>query len=180
MIFANAKAWDIPEGEVVKVESKGVVLWQKAPSIKNWARCSINADGSIYNNGQGYKEGYRIRSGGAEGTSTDAVCTGFIPLKKGETLYISPAFAGFNSSNTINFADSSFANLGQINDNGTAYGICSGNASLYKTTKVNGISTLTLTDEHDSNIAYVRITHNLLLMSSDASNMIITVNQEIS
>lgn len=159
---------------ITDVEPSSLILWEKI-LLTNWARCSINADGTIYNNGLGYKEGYRIRSGGAESGASNCVCIGYIPFKKGDTLRIYPAFTGINTSNTINFADSGFANLGQVNDNGSVYGICNSN---YLTEVIDGVSTLTLNDNHDSRIAYVRITHNLNVLQS-GENMIITVNQEI-
>ena len=170
-MFSDLKALVIPNGEVIKVECGNSVLWEKPSSVKNWARHSINSDGSVYNNGQGYKVGTRIRSGGAEGDSTYAVCTGFIPFKKGETLEISPAFTGRNTENTINFFDASFTNLGQVTDNGACYGICNSN---YKTTVINGISTLTLGAVHVDSIAYVRIGH-YTTATNNGADMIITV-----
>jgi hypothetical protein len=58
---------------------------------------STEKDGiTIYNGGLGYKNGYRVRSGGAEVTQQSAVCTGFIPFVKGDKLYIYPPFTGLN------------------------------------------------------------------------------------
>lgn len=179
MDFSNIKAIKIPEGVVTKITALGRVIWSATVAIKNWVKYSTINDGkTIYNNDLGYKDGYRIRSGGTEGVLSDATCTGFIPLKNGDTLRISPAFTGKNTQNAINFADGSFTNLGQITDNGTGYGICSGKVNLYKTQLVNGVSTLTLTANHDANIRYVRIT-NYKGSTSSGANMIITVNEEI-
>lgn len=177
-MFSNLKALAIPEGDVKKIECNGSVLWEfvEVETYKNWARHSINADGSIYNNGQGYKVGYRVRSGGAEGQESTTVCTGFIPLKRGQTLRIYPAFTGGNTDNTINFSDASFTNLGQVTDVGSYYGICN---SSYKTSVINGVSTLTLGNNHNSNIAYVRVGHNTSATSNGA-DLIITVDEEIS
>ena len=176
MDFSTVKALSIKEGIVKKIECNGVTIWQEAPSTKNWARCSINQDGTVYNNGQGYKVGYRIRSGGAEGEALTAVCTGFIPLKNGDTLRIYPPFSGNNTENAINFYKSDFTVFGQITDSGTAYGSCT---SAYKTTVINGVSSLTLDSRHNDTIAYVRITHKTT-DTSDGANFIITINQEIS
>jgi hypothetical protein len=147
---------------------------------------STEADGvTIYNGGLGYKDGYRIRSGGAESASNNCVCTGFIPLKAGDTLRIYPPFRGFNTNNTINFADGNFGNLGQINDSGSAYGICATNRNAYMTSVVNGVTTLTLTDANDASIRYVRITHFIGTASGNTSEiesgseMIVTINEEI-
>ena len=175
MDFSTVKALSIKEGIVKKIECNGITIWQEAPSVKNWARCSINQDGTVYNNGQGYKVGYRLRSGGAEATETYAVCTGFIPLKNGDTLRIYPPFSGLNTENAINFYKSDFTVFGQITDMGTAYGSCT---SAYRTTVINGISTLTLDSRHNGTIAYVRITHTTI-DTSNGANFIITINQEI-
>lgn len=183
MNFSTLKSLAIPQGEVAKIEVNGVILWQKAPSIKNWAKYSINEDGTIYNNGLGYKDNYRIRSGGIETSSSYMTCTGFIPLKKGETLYIYPSFAGFNTQNAINLADASFNNLGQFTDDGTRYGICKDDAT-YKATTENGITSFTLTDKHNgsADVAYVRVTNDIGSATpiTSGAEMIITVNQEIN
>lgn len=103
---------------------------------------------------------------------------GFIPFKKGDILRISPAFTGGNAANAINFFNGSFENIGQITDSGASYGICSGNASIYKTTVIDGVSALTYSDSFDSNIAYIRITHWLDVVETGA-NVIVTINEEI-
>ena len=175
MDFSTVKSIVIKEGAVKKIECNGVTIWQEAPSTKNWARCSINQDGTVYNNGQGYKVGYRVRSGGAEGEALTAVCTGFIPLKNGDTLRIYPPFSGNNTENAINFYKSDFTVFGQITDTGAVYGSCT---SAYKTTVINGVSSLTLDSRHNDTIAYVRITH-ITTDTSNGANFIITINQEI-
>lgn len=182
MNFGSVRGLTIPEGKVKSINRKsdGLLLWKSR--YKNWTRYSINADGSIYN-GVGYKDQYRIRSGGAEGGMSNACCTGFIPLRAGDTLRIYPAFTGLNTQNAINFADENFGNLGQITDTGTGYGICTEEPSKYKPTAANGISVLTLTAAHDSAIRYVRITNHIYAPESgisSGSEMIITVNEEIT
>lgn len=155
-------------------------------SVKNQVPISIDTDGNIYNNGLGYKDDYRVRSGGAEieniGYST---CTGYIPFKKGDTLRILPAFTGGNTNNAINFFDEDFNCLGQSTDDSTYYGICttgtSSGESIYKTKLVDCASALTLTEEHDSRIAYIRVTNNTFrdsLITTGAA-MIVTVNEKI-
>ena len=151
------------------------------PSYTNLIPKSTEADGkTIYNGGLGYKNGYRIRSGGAEAGSTAAVCTGFIPFVKGDKLYIYPAFTGMNTYNAINFYNASYENLGQITDDGSSYGICKGYANQFKTTLGDGVSILDLSNNTVSgveNIAFVRITNNNATVK--AENMIITKNEEI-
>lgn len=183
--FTGVKAITIPEGKVKKItrKSDGAVLWKSG--YKNWMKYSTEADGkTIYNGGLGYKNGYRIRSGGAESESTNASCTGFIPFKKGDKLYIYPPFEGLNTQNAINFADKTFTNLGQVVDTGGGYGICSSKPSAFKTSVINGVSVLDLSEntvQGVENIAYVRVTNNLLnsLGITSGADMIITKNEEI-
>ena len=152
-------------------------------SVPNQVPISIDANSNIFNT-TGYKDGYRVRSVGVEVENAGTSCTGFIPFKKGETLEIFPAFYGGNADNAINFFDENFNCLGQATDDSTYYGICIEGSdtgeSIYKTTKVNGTSTLTLTDKHDSNIAYVRITHNIINSNSSiisGDGLLVTVTK---
>jgi hypothetical protein len=186
MNFANLKSLTIPEGEVKEIYCGDVLLWKGG--YTNLVPLSTEADGkTIYNNGKGYKDGYRIRSGGAEAAEKYSSCTGYIPFAKGETLYISPAFTGQNTQNAINFADASFTNLGQVCDNGSAYGICAGYVAQFKSKVVNGVSVLDLSDNtapRVEEIAYVRITNAILDRAQGAiidsgAEMIITKNEEI-
>lgn len=180
--FSKYVRLDIPEGRVKKITRKadGVVLW-KAGYV-NQVPISKDENGNIYN-GTGYKNGYRVRSGGAEATQSTAVCTGFIPFKKGDILRISPPFSGLNTSNAINFADANFNNLGQRVDANYGYGICS--SDIYDSVVIDGISTLTYSDDFDNSVAYVRITHSLNNPSESESyvtsgaDMIVTINEEI-
>ena len=64
MMFSDLKSLTVPEGEVTKIAVGGVTIWE---NMKNWVKFSTEADGvTIYNGGLGYKNGYRVRSGGAE------------------------------------------------------------------------------------------------------------------
>lgn len=186
MNFANIKTLTITEGVVKKIEVNGAVLWEEPASYKNWVFYSTEADGkTIYNGGKGYKDGYRVRSGGAEGESANCTITGYIPYTKGDIIYIYPPFTGLNTLNTVNFYDDSFTNRGQITDSGTGYGICSGAVAQFKTKVVNGVSVLDISSATVSdveNVAYVRIGNNIGdtgHMITSGSEMIITKNEEI-
>lgn len=50
-------------------------------AYKNLVPLSTNADGSIYNKGTGYKEGYRLNSSGTETALPGAACSGYMPYK---------------------------------------------------------------------------------------------------
>lgn len=52
----------------------------------NWVKKAIGTDGNIYNNGKGYKEGYRLNSAGQEDKRDGYDITGFIPAKRGDVV----------------------------------------------------------------------------------------------
>lgn len=122
MDFSKIKRFHMDGIELKSISINGVHVWT---GYKNWVKYSTESDGvTIYNNGLGYKDGYRVRSGGAEveqGSTTS--CTGFIPFKKGDVLRIYPQFHGLNIVNAINYANASFQNIGQATGSG-GYGIC--------------------------------------------------------
>lgn len=184
MDFSKFKKLTIGGVELKQLFINGIQVWKSG--YKNWVKYSTEADGvTIYNGGLGYKDGYRIRSGGAESAQYYGTITGFIPFKKGDVLRIYPKFTGQNTINTINFADSNFGNLGQINDSGAAYGICATNRDNYLTQVIDGVSTLTYGDSIDQSIRYIRITHFILDNAGvqseikSGSEMIVTINEEI-
>ena len=175
--FSVVKAITIPEGVVMKIVSAGVTLWELATdTIKNWVKYSTEADGkTIYNGGLGYKDGYRIRSGGAEQAQTGARHTGFIPVKAGDIVrFYGWNFSYASAANAVNFSDGTFTNLGQFTTQPASYGICSGNAP--SVTKVNDIYQFTV--PNNTNIQYMRVTgyHSYNVLPPD---MIVTINEEI-
>ena len=181
MLFSDLKKLVIPEGEVNKITVGGVTIWE---NMKNWARFSTEADGvTIYNGGIGYKDGYRVRSGGAEGTTDRGSCTGFIPLKAGDTVRLSGYNAIYNdAANAINVFNASKENIGQAAANvpSNGYGIFSNGAAYSSygwasiTQNPTGVYVWVVPPHAD--IAFMRVSGYTL---ADGSKMIITVNQEI-
>lgn len=169
----------------IAFDASGNRIVGKLVTYKNQVPISINADGNIYNDGLGYKEGYRIRSSGAEATQPSSICTGFIPFKAGDTLRIYPALrTDMATTACINFSDGNFTNLGQSNQSGAEYmqyGICYGNNEYFVPTLVNGVSVLTLSESAPSatEIQYIRITHNTSEVGS-GEDLIVTVNEVIN
>lgn len=47
---------------------------------------AVDANGSPYNGGQGWKSGYRLNSSGAETAQSGAYVTGFMPFRQGDTM----------------------------------------------------------------------------------------------
>lgn len=193
MNLKNMKKLTFDGVELKSLSVNGVLAWKSG--YKNWVPLSINADGTIYNGGLGYKEGYRIRSGGAEDAQGSAVCTGFIPYRQGDILRIYPKYARLNSQNAFNFSDAEFNNLGQITSATTRYGICvaTNYGDQWRTMMVDmgsqtgDITTLDISGIGNAgDIAYVRVTvpfnHPAAgdgCYVTSGADIIITVNEEL-
>lgn len=142
---------------------------------KNWVTCAMDTDGSIYN-GIGYKDGYRVRSGGAEAVEDGGRITGYIPVTAGDTVRLSGWNFGFQSAaNAVNFSDSNFTNLGQFTTQPVSYGICLG--ATPTVTVSNGVYTFIVPNDED--IHYLRVTGQQAYQTLPPE-MIVTVNEEIS
>lgn len=158
--------------------------------FKNWVKYSTEADGTtIYNNGLGYKDGYRVRSGGAEIEQAWTSITGYIPFTKYDKLYIYPQFTDLNTSNAINYFDSNFTNLGQTAGGPTVisyYGFCD---TTFAPKIENNAIIIDLTNSvvaNKNDIAYVRISHYIddggsgsTAIMQSGSEIIITKNEQI-
>lgn len=184
-MFTDLKALIIPEGEVVKITFGGATLWEKPPSIKNWVKYSTESDGlAIYNNGLGYKNGYRLSSSGGESSNTKDSVTGFIPVKGGETIRIKAKDTGGNtiywyntskSTNYLNAYKSDKTLLYAGNAKGT-YGSSSLIESMSADTE-NGVSIVKLKEV--SNIAYIRISVAGDALAVSGADMVVTIDEEI-
>ena len=181
MNFASVKKIVIPEGEVKQIECNGVVLWKSG--YKNWVKYSTEADGkTIYNGGLGYKEGYRIRSGGAEAEASAGSCTGFILVKGGDIVRWSGwDWAIQTSVNALNVSDKDFTNIGQFTTQGAHYGIL--NLGAWASYNLNSVIQESegiwkwVVPPTESGVAYIRLTGETY---NNGSKMIVTVNEEIS
>lgn len=63
------------------------VAKDEEPSYTNQLNNAINADGTPYNNGKGWKSGYRINSSGTETAASNIEVIGFIPFALGDVAY---------------------------------------------------------------------------------------------
>lgn len=177
--FSTAKAIKIPDGAVYKIVSNGETLWES--SYLNMVPSSKESNGTtIYNGGLGYKEGYRIRSGGAEGAAS-SICTGFIPVKGGDVIRVKDAKGRsiYTSNNTVavNYADSTRTNIGQTSGN-YYYGIATNYPFWEELVTINDDNSWTFTVINHADIRYIRMTvysgHG-----AKGEDLIVTVNQEI-
>lgn len=152
----------------------------------NQVPISTDADGvTIYNGGKGYKDGYRIRSGGAEGATTAGSCTGFIPVKGGDAVYFSGwDFSAKYNENAVNVADSSFTNIGQFAGQGE-YGIFAPGAAYAAYSRGSVIEESSgvwkwVVPPAASGVSYIRVSGFTRPTGyGNYSNMIVTINEEI-
>lgn len=181
--FINLNLLEIPEGKVIKVvkKSSGKVLWEK--TYTNYVTTSINSDGSIYNS-KGYKDGYRVRSGGAEASVSNTSCTGFIKVNAGDIIRISGCeFSTSSNSNAINVSDINFTNIGQFTMLPVRYGIFQQSAYAsygYKSVieEKEGVWKWVVPPAA-SGVAYIRVTGYDITNGPPGAKMLITINEEI-
>ena len=74
---------------------------------------STEDNGQPYNNGLGYKLGYRTNSGGLESVAEGSACTGFIPAVMGDTVRVNFASPDFRLW-YINMYDSGHTHIGMV------------------------------------------------------------------
>jgi len=84
-------------------------------SYVNVLPLAVASDNTPFNNGQGWKTGYRLNSSGAEAVADGMEVTGFIPVKYGDIVYMQGVAWDINSGNTSTtyawLYDSSFTPL---------------------------------------------------------------------
>lgn len=182
--FSQVKGVAIPDGDVVKIGINGMIVWKAGPT--NRVPLSIDTDGSIYN-GTGYKDGYRVRSSGAESASDGAAITGFIKVSAGDVIRLSGwDFGSTTGTNCINAYNSSFTNLGQLTMQPANYGIFASGAAYaaYGSSSVvkesDGVWKW-IVPPAASGAAYIRVTAiNYESGNNHGKDMIVTINEEIT
>ena len=122
---------------------------------------STNADGSLFvgTNGEaGYKPNTRVRmSNGEEGSASGIECTGFMPVKHGQTLYIKGITIAKNTSDAMEGI--CFYNANREFMVGTVMAYCFGNVSgEVASWKVSSSSLNNLNDD----VAYVRMSSTVI------------------
>lgn len=176
--FSKFKSLTVAGVALKQLFINGVQVWKSG--YKNWVRYSTEADGvTIYNGGLGYKNRYRVRSGGAEASSTHATCTGFIPVSPGDTVRLSAYDVKYvGAENAINVSDASRANLGQIVSNyNNSYGCFAGSGQNWDDVIFEKPSVYKWIVPDGYGIAHIRVT---LYTNGLAEDMIVTINEEIA
>ncbi|MBR4419344.1 MAG: hypothetical protein IKT32_00530 [Clostridia bacterium] len=150
----------------------------------NLVPTSIGTDKKVYNNGLGYKSGYRIRSGGAEQVKDGGSCTGFIPVKPNDVVRVSGwniKESGAGACNAINISDANFNNLGQwAANNDWGYGNLQGTnyaKQAYMVEETTGVYKWVVPPA-EYGAAYIRVS-GFTGYGDTGYKMIVTVNEEI-
>lgn len=113
MDFSQIISCAIPNGETVKIEVNGAVIWELAETeaYKNWANYAIDTNGSLYND-CGYMEDYRLNSSGVAKQLTGAIHSGFIPVVYGDVILAKGCTAAIGSGgNYFGIYDENFTLL---------------------------------------------------------------------
>lgn len=182
--FSGVKSAVVPEGKVKSIirTSDGLLLWKSG--YKNWVRYSTELDGvTIYNGGLGYKDGYRVRSGGAEGAADDGACTGYIPVNEGDVVrFCGWDFSDPRNENAINASNSSFTNIGQFTMIPATYGIFGNTYKDYSHSSITEEKTGVwkwVVPPAASGVAYIRVS-GYKSGGGHGADMIVTINEEIT
>ena len=148
---------------------------------KNWVKYSTEADGvTIYNGGLGYKDGYRVRSGGAETENASSSITGYIKVEPGDVIRFPADHWVKSTGSAINTFNHNGSNCGQICGDTSNYGYFGSYWKDY------GYATVTKKGDYyewivppDTESAdgcnWIRITGAV----ADGSKLIVTINEEI-
>ena len=130
----------------------------------NMIASAIESDGTPYNNGQGYKSGYRLNSSGVETAAANAFVTGFMPVAQNDVIHFVDtnlhAVAGASDTSLcyVVFYNSSFTKIQSVQ----AVGIVNDSAHFTYTLDANSmLETLKIdysgSSVDYSNVAYMRI-----------------------
>lgn len=145
----------------------------QAPSYTNQVPISTDSTGAIYNN-IGYKDGYRISDNGVDEEYGHKSVTGFIPIKKGDTIRIKGIYN--NDVNSCRMCTYNSSKTFKAVRNGSIF------ASTGSYSLLNDIMTYTPNEYFvDDATRYFRFSCDTGAHTGqeDGSKLIITVNEEI-
>lgn len=167
----TSKLYVLPDGYIYAYMTK-----TETHIPTNQVPISIDSDGTLYNNGQGWKTGYRIKDGdGTEYALSGSEVTGFIPITRSDTFRAKNFTKSDNSYNLIAFYDSSFAfvkpftgsssynPLSQfVQDDGTLAGC------------LDNLTTSNITETQLNSVAYMRLSFSVI-----DNTTVVTVNESL-
>ena len=144
---------------------------QSGLAYTNQIPLSTDASGNLYNDGQGWKTGYRLSSSsGSESSQNGIEVTGFIPCKYTDTIYFKNITITTARTETYCFYDSSRERIAGGTTGGT-FGTTSGTVVSKTISSINNTQLQGAKDE----VSYIRISANAITADS-----IITINEPIS
>lgn len=141
---------------------------------------SINADGTPFigtNGEKGYKTGYRLSSSsGGESVQSGVEVTGFIPAKKGDTLYMKGITSNTESTNILGFYNANFeaTKTAGASNTGMPMKTVFGGAVNGELRSVVLNASNVGNNNFNEDVAYIRISADVI-----DENSIITINQPI-
>ena len=106
----------------------GTLTAEGEPTYTNLIPLSINSDKTLYHNGQGWKTGYRLNTSGTETAQSGIEVTGFMPVTRAATIYLSGVMNPYNGANKdyhyLSLYDGNFAKIisPKMDSNISAYG----------------------------------------------------------
>ena len=159
--FSVVKDIIIPEGRVQQITSGDTLLWKCGPDYTNLLSLATDAQGDPYNNGLGFKTGYRINSSRVEIEKEGMCCTGFMPVSANDVVRIKNITVAGTSGGYIMYFGS---------DRQTYHGFDAPSTTLIN--PENGV--YTFTTKNNTAIAYMRIS-----IGTIDETTIITANEEI-
>lgn len=133
----------------------------------NLVPTSVDTDGNVFNT-TGYKNGYRIGGDSSEKAAAGCVCTGFIPVAKGDVI----RFTGVDWN--VEDTGSSYSGLCYLNElasNAVARAVTSSRSGNVTLTKTDGVYYYTV---NHASTNYIRIS-----AVGDGATMIVTKNEPI-
>lgn len=157
----TSKMYVLPDGYIYAYMLTEV---EAQPLFTNLLPTAVDTDGTPYNGGLGYKEGYRLNSSKVEAAYEGACITGYIPVSNASGGIL--RFKNMPQSSTgeyILYAKSDFSYGSAITYE----------SAMYANVDENGVYSVTLSTA--DYIAYIRITAGQM-----SENTIITLNEEIA
>lgn len=154
---------------------------QTGGNYTNQIPLSINADGTPFNDGLGYKDGYRYSSSLAQKANSGSFITGLIPVKKGDVV----RFGG----NIFSGTSGNYNNGMYKSDKTTVISGFASNTQYALTDPVTYATGLALIEPYDYDSS-THVLHSLTVNRDDAAYMcftltgsgegaVITINEEI-
>ena len=181
----TTKVYVLPDGYLYAYVTTEVT--EEVITYTNQLPLAKDADGNLYNGGQGWKTNTRLSSSGAESTSsaTGMEATGFIPFKKGDIIRFSGIIMNANSTNNqrcyfIQY-DANKTKLKDMIVSAFNTAISSGHVLVDDDGNILQINTDMIGDENSSAIYPIYSNAAFFRISADEINAdsIITINEEI-